>query len=512
MTNHSEVNLYQLFRDRFCAALSRDFLRLSNGQAYSFGLIDRLSAQCAGYLKQLGLHAGDRVLVQVDKSPMAVVLYLACLRLGLIYVPLNTAYTAKELGYFINDTQAKLLVCRPQSVPSLKPIIEAIPQMLLISLSHEPSKSQPNDLHQLIAANDAYDKITPCMIDDIAAMLYTSGTTGQPKAAMLSIKNLISNARSLSDYWEWETSDVLLHALPIFHIHGLFVALHIALLNASPVLFLERFEIEQIRSRLKQATVMMGVPTFYTRLLADDSFSATDCHHIRLFISGSAPLNEQTFLSFEERTRHRIVERYGMTETSIISSNPIQAERIAGTVGFALPDIKIRITDEDGQPLPTNQVGMIEVNGPNVFQGYWRKPEKTAEEFRPDGFFVTGDLGSIDQQGRIRIVGRSKDLIISGGYNIYPKEIEICIDQIAGVKESAVIGIPDDDYGEIAVAVVVSEQIDEIDESLILDTLKTHLARFKHPRKILFNQDLPRNAMGKVQKNILRQMYANTKT
>jgi malonyl-CoA/methylmalonyl-CoA synthetase len=363
------------------------------------------------------------------------------------------------------------------------------------------------DLMAVVEAQAASETVVEVGSHELAAILYTSGTTGRSKGAMLSHANLASNALVLFDFWHWQPNDVLLHALPIFHVHGLFVALHCALLGGSRVIFMPRYDVQTIMRKLPQSTVMMGVPTFYTRLLDRDDFGRDTCANMRLFISGSAPLLAETHREFEERTGHRILERYGMTETGMITSNPYDGERVAGTVGYALPGISARVADEHGKQLPRGEAGVLEITGPNVFSGYWQMPEKTAEEFRPDGWFITGDIAEMGDDGRVTIVGRAKDLIISGGFNVYPKEIESEIDELPGVKESAVIGVPHPDFGESVTAVVVPNGSSEITEEGIVAALSARLARFKQPKRVFIVDELPRNTMGKVQKNVLRDRH-----
>jgi len=498
------VNLYKIFYDRFLAHPNRPFLVLADGSHFSYGDIDQLSARFAAALKNTGVETGDRVVVQVDKSPAAVALYLACLRIAAVYVPLNTAYTADEVSYFLADASPVLFICCPETSDSLSVVASRAGVSALLTLG----SAQQGSLVELSDKLPPLAELTDRDINDVVAMLYTSGTTGRSKGAMLTLNNLASNAKMLHQYWGFRPGDVLLHALPIFHVHGLFVALHCAMLNASSVLFLPKFDIDELRKMLPEATVLMGVPTFYTRLLDCEDFGQKECENMRLFISGSAPLNEQTFIDFEQRTGLKILERYGMTETSMITSNPLDGERVAGTVGYALPGIEVRVADEVGQALPAGTVGSVELKGPNVFSGYWQMPEKTASEFHPDGFFITGDLGLLAEDGRLTLVGRSKDLIISGGYNIYPKEIEAVIDEVAGVLESAVIGIPHRDFGESVIAIIVAGKDNPASESSILEVTGAKLAGFKQPRRVVLVKELPRNAMGKVQKNILRQMYS----
>ena len=454
--------------------------------------------RAAAELAAIGAGAGDRVLVQLPKSSENLALYLACLKLGLVYVPLNTGYTAAELDYFVSDAEPVLYVGEQHRSDVVSATLQPRDAERLLVFSNGASTS--DDLAIPLTAVRA--------TDDLAAILYTSGTTGRSKGAMLSHGNLASNAHALSEEWGWQASDVLLNALPIFHVHGLFIASHCALLNATPMIFLEKFDASEVMARLPDATVMMGVPTFYTRLLGQSELTPDRVAHMRVFICGSAPLTEQTFEEWEQRTGHRILERYGMSETIINTSNPLQGERVAGTVGFALPGQQVRVADEAGVPVPTGEVGMIEVAGPNVFQGYWRMPEKTAEEIRGDGFFITGDLGVQAADGRLSIVGRSKDLVISGGYNVYPKEVEVALDDMAQVAESAVIGVPHPDFGEAVVAVIVPAA-GEVTQAQVDAALGHQLARFKQPKRVMNVTELPRNTMGKVQKNLLREQYAD---
>lgn len=498
------MNLYKILSGRFVADLSQPFLVLADGSNHSYGDIDHLSATFSATLLELGVKTGDRVVVQVHKTPAAVALYLACLRTGAVYVPLNTAYTGAEVSYFLADAAPALFICCPESAGQLTSVASqaGVPLTLTLGDSHEGSfADRARNCPPLFELADRDP-------DDVVAMLYTSGTTGRSKGAMLTLENLASNAITLHEIWGFRPGDVLLHALPIFHVHGLFVALHCAMLNASSVIFLPTFDVGQVRAMLPDATVMMGVPTFYTRLLDCEDFDREQCRHVRLFISGSAPLSEQTFEAFEKRAGHKILERYGMTETSMITSNPLDGERIAGTVGYAIPGVEIRVADEAGNALPPGEIGTVELKGPNVFSGYWQMQEKTAQAFQDDGFFITGDLGSLCHDGRLSLVGRSRDLIISGGYNIYPKEIEAIIDDVPGVLESAVIGVPHREYGESVMAVVVVSEDKPASESSILAVTNAQLARFKQPRQLIMVDELPRNTMGKVQKNILREQYA----
>jgi len=500
MNNNS--NLYLLFSEAISASDDIDFLHVPHGPSLKYRDTDEASGRFHSTLASLGVTKGDRVVVQVGKSIESVLLYLACLRIGAIYIPLNTAYTPAEVSYFIDDAEPRVFICDPLAHTSLGSVLhEKVAHILTLSANGTGS------LVDLYNEKDAVNDIVDCSAEDLAAILYTSGTTGRSKGAMLSHSNLSSNAQVLHQYWQFQHGDILLHALPIFHVHGLFVALHCALLNGSTIYFLPHFDADTVLQQLPTSTVMMGVPTFYTRLLDRPDFTRDLCDNMRLFISGSAPLLAETHVEFEQRTGHRILERYGMTETGMITSNPYDGERIAGTVGYALPGESVRIADDEGNEIARGETGVLEVKGPNVFQGYWRMPEKTRDEFREDGWFITGDLATMSDDGRVTIVGREKDLIISGGYNIYPKEIELAIDECDGVKESAVIGTPHADFGEGVVAVVVTEDGVEIDESDILETLSGQLARFKQPKRIFFVDELPRNTMGKVQKNTLREDY-----
>ena len=473
-------------------------LILSGQDDWSYAELLLQTNRAAAELAAIGAGAGDRVLVQLPKSSENLALYLACLKLGLVYVPLNTGYTAAELDYFVSDAEPVLYVGEQHRSDVVSATLQPRDAERLLVFSNGTSTN--DDLSIPLTAVRA--------TDDLAAILYTSGTTGRSKGAMLSHGNLASNAHALSEEWGWQASDVLLNALPIFHVHGLFIASHCALLNATPMIFLEKFDASEVMARLPDATVMMGVPTFYTRLLGRSELTPDRVAHMRVFICGSAPLTEQTFEEWEQRTGHRILERYGMSETIINTSNPLQGERVAGTVGFALLGQQVRVADETGVPVPTGEVGMIEVAGPNVFQGYWRMPEKTAEEIRGDGFFITGDLGVQAADGRLSIVGRSKDLVISGGYNVYPKEVEVALDGMAQVAESAVIGVPHPDFGEAVVAVIVPAA-GEVTQAQVDAALGHQLARFKQPKRVMNVTELPRNTMGKVQKNLLREQYAD---
>ncbi|AVO39159.1 malonate--CoA ligase [Pukyongiella litopenaei] len=483
----------------------RVFLHLPDGESLTYGAFVALSARLAHALTGCGLRAGDRVAMQVDKSPQALAVVAACAQAGLVFLPLNTAYTAGEVAYFVENSGAGLFICPSASRAAMAPMAARCGARL--------ETLDADGTGSLMALADGCPAVFPTVDrggDDLAAFLYTSGTTGRSKGAMLTQANLLSNAETLVDYWRFSADDVLLHALPIFHTHGLFVATNITLLAGGSMIFLPKFDPDAVIEALPLATSMMGVPTFYTRLLDDPRLTRDLAAHMRLFVSGSAPLLAETHERFEARTGHRILERYGMTETNMNTSNPYEGDRRAGTVGFPLPGIDLKITDPDsGATLPHGEIGQIEVRGPNVFKGYWQMPDKTAAELRADGFFITGDLGRIDGDGYVHIVGRNKDLIISGGYNIYPKEIELLLDDRPGVLESAVIGVPHPDFGETPVGLLVAEPGATPDLDAIAASLAETLAGFKRPRKLIVVGELPRNTMGKVQKNILRDRYAD---
>ncbi|MCX2725706.1 malonate--CoA ligase [Roseibium salinum] len=492
--------------DRFFgkhAGKDTPFLHLPDGTILTHADFLRTAARIAHVLTGGGLQPGDRLAAQVQKSPTALALYAACVQAGIVFLPLNTAYTVDELSYFIENSGAKTVICDAGSQALLAPVA-ARSGARLETLNADGSGTL-SDLADVMPA--IYPTVERTE-DDLAAFLYTSGTTGRSKGAMLTQGNLLSNAVTLAAHWHFTPRDVLLHALPIFHTHGLFVATNVTLAAGSSMIFLPRFDQDAMIDWMPRATTMMGVPTFYTRLLQDPRFTRELTSHMRLFISGSAPLLADTHREFEERTGHRILERYGMTETNMNTSNPYDGERRAGTVGFPLPGVELKITDPDtGTTLPDGTVGQIEVRGPNVFKGYWQMPDKTAAELREDGFFITGDLGKIDEDGYVHIVGRNKDLIISGGYNIYPKEIELVLDAQPGVSESAVIGVPHADFGETVLGVLVPDPDVDPDLEAILKAAGSSLARFKHPRKLVLVDSLPRNTMGKVQKNVLRERY-----
>ena len=476
-----------------------------NGSQLSYREFLDIVARFANTLVACAVKPGDRVVLQVPKSAEALAVYAACVQSGSVMVPLNTGYTADEVDYFVGDAKPKLVIFDPKNKEGLESICEKHSAQLE-TLDAVGEGSFANLAAQQLKAFQTVER----SIDDLAAFLYTSGTTGRSKGAMLTQGNLLSNAKALVETWRFTSSDVLFHALPIFHTHGLFVASNVTFLAGSSMIFMPSFKVHQAMEHLPGATTMMGVPTFYTRLLDDARFNRELVQHMRLFISGSAPLLAETHVAFEERTGHRILERYGMTETNMITSNPYDAERRAGTVGHPLPGVEVRITNQKtAVPIPAGEIGMIEVKGPNVFTGYWNMPEKTAEEFREDGFFITGDLGQLDEAGYVQIVGRSKDLIISGGYNIYPKEIELLLDEQEGVLESAVVGVPHPDFGEGVVGVLVAKPGVTLDTEAISAAIHSKIARFKQPKQLFVLPELPRNTMGKVQKNVLRDQYAD---
>jgi len=483
------------------------FIELADGTRWNYGDILSETARVANALVSLGIQPGDRIAAQVDKSVSAIALYLGTIRAGAVFLPLNTAYTAPEVEYFINDAEPALLVCRPAAETALRPIAASAATRLETLDSSGNAGSWSELVNRCAGEFDSVARDS----HDLAGILYTSGTTGRAKGAMITHLNLATNALTLADIWRFTSDDVLLHALPIFHTHGLFVAINTTLIAGGSLLFLPRFDADEVVSVMPRASVMMGVPTFYTRLLDNSSFTAEQAQGMRLFVSGSAPLLEETHIAFHARTGKAILERYGMTETNMNTSNPYAGNRRAGTVGLPLPGVDIRITDpESAVELPNGEIGMLEVKGPNIFKGYWRMPEKTAEEFRKGGFFITGDLAMIDDQGYVVIVGRDKDLIISGGYNVYPKEVELEIDALPGIVESAVIGLPHNDFGEAVTAVVVARQDNAINQQDIMVEISKRLAGYKQPRRIFFADHLPRNSMGKVQKNLLRDEYKDT--
>jgi len=505
------ANLFAALRQGFPADLQAVAVETDTGLFYTWQDLDEATAMVANMLESLSLPAGARIAAQVEKSVEALVLYLATLRAGLVYLPLNTAYQKAEMEYFIGDAQPAVVVCTGRNFGWISKMAFLAGTSYVFTLNDDRTGS----LLDRAAQFGRQHTVAPRAADDLAAIIYTSGTTGRSKGAMLSHGNLLSNAQVLQKAWGWRTAeqggDVLIHALPIFHVHGLFVAIHGALLNGSKMVWLHKFDPKTALAYFPQATVFMGVPTLYVRLLGEAALSRDAVRNMRLFISGSAPLLIETFTEWERRTGHTILERYGMSETIMLTSNPYfaaEGARVGGTVGPALPGVQLRVLGDDGQPVATAEVGNIQVKGAGVFKGYWNMPEKTAEEFTADGFFKTGDVGRVDAQGYVTIVGRSKDLIISGGYNVYPAEIEGYINDMPGVAESAVVGVPDADFGEVGVAVVIAKPGAQLQPAAILAALKATLANFKVPKRCEVVHELPRNAMGKVQKNVLRQHYA----
>ena len=512
----SNQNLFVALRNAFPADLDSTAVETDDGLVYSWRDLDRATAMVANLLQSLDIPKSKdgvppRVAVQVEKSVEAMVLYLATLRAGFVFLPLNTAYQSGEIEYFIGNAAPAVVVCSGKNFPWVSPIAFKAGTRHVFTLNDDRSGSL------LERAAHHSDVQTPAVrrADDLAAILYTSGTTGRSKGAMLSHGNLLSNAVMLKDYWGWEKGDVLIHALPIFHVHGLFVAIHGALLNGSKMLWHGKFDPKKVIADMPRATVFMGVPTLYVRMLAEPSLTKEQAAHMRLFISGSAPLLIETFNDWRQRTGQTILERYGMSETIMLTSNPYradprygdQSERRGGTVGFPLPGVSVRVRGDDGADLPAGEIGAIQVAGPNVFGGYWQMPEKTTEEFTADGFFKTGDVGKQDARGYVTIVGRSKDLIISGGYNVYPAEIESVLNEMPGVQESAIVGVPHPDFGEVGVAVVTPKPGAQLDGDALVAALKSQLANFKIPKRCFIEAELPRNTMGKVQKNLLRERY-----
>ena len=508
------ANLYVILRQGFPANPDAIAIETDNGLCYSWLDIERGSAMLANWLDSLDLPPGSRIAAHVDKSVEALLLYLATLRAGHVFLPLNPAYQSTELSYFVGNAEPAVVVCTPPNFGWVSKLAFQQGTRYVMTLDDQRGGSL------LERAAHHSDQHTPVLrqAEDMAAILYTSGTTGRSKGAVLSHANLASNALMLKDYWGWTAGDVLLHALPIFHVHGLFIAIHAALLNGSTMLWHSKFEPQRVLADLPRASVFMGVPTFYTRLLQQDGLTPQLCAQMRLFISGSAPMLIDTFKQWHEHTGHTVLERYGMSETLMLTSNPYkadvryqgQAERVGGSVGFALPGVELRICNAQGERAGLHKVGSIQVKGPSVFGGYWRMPEKTAQEFTADGFFITGDMGTLDERGYVRIVGRDKDLIISGGLNVYPAEIEDVLNNLPGVLESAVVGMPHPDFGEVGCAFVLAKPGAVLDPSALLVALKAQLAGFKVPKLCKLLEELPRNAMGKVQKNVLRQQLAET--
>jgi malonyl-CoA/methylmalonyl-CoA synthetase len=499
-------NLFAALRAAFPQDLDGIAVETDTGLAYSWRDLERGTAMIANLLASLGIEPGARIAVQVEKSVEAMMLYLATLRAGYVFLPLNTAYQKAEIEYFVGNAEPAVVVCSPANFGWVSKIAFQAGTQHVFTLGEDRNGSlleraaRQSDRHVPVVRDE----------DDLAAILYTSGTTGRSKGAMLTHGNLLSNAEVLKTCWGWREGDVLIHALPIFHVHGLFVAIHGALLNGSKMIWLGRFDPKKVIERMPDATVFMGVPTLYVRMLAESRLNQVAARNMRLFISGSAPLLLETFNEWKERTGHTILERYGMSETIMLTSNPYDqkdGERRGGTVGFPLPGVGVRVRDEQGQEVPAGEIGGIQVQGPNVFKGYWRMPEKTQEEFTADGWFKTGDVGKIDERGYVTIVGRSKDLIISGGYNVYPAEIEGYLNDMPGVAESAVVGVPHPDFGEVGVAIVIPRAGAQVDGEQLISTLKSQLANFKIPKRCFVVQELPRNTMGKVQKNLLREAH-----
>ena len=495
-------NLYTSYREGFKNNLEGHFLYDDKGTNITYRELDSETAKLANGLKGLGLSEGDRVTVQVDKCVEMVYIYLACIRSNIIFHPLNPAYKETELSYFLDDAKPRLFISNEETVESVKYL------NLEHNIDHLFTLNNDGTGDFFTIYSDESDFLTvDCSEDDIAALLYSSGTTGKPKGIMLSHGNISSNAKSLVKTWDFQESDCLLHALPIYHVHGLFVALGCVLMTGSKLKWLESFDVDAVLKSIPNCTVMMGVPTYYTRLLKSDALDSELTKQMRLFISGSAPLLQETFNEFKQRTKHLILERYGMTETNMNTSNPLKGDRKPGTVGLPLDDVQVIVVDEKNNALPQGEIGNIQVKGPNVFKGYWQMPEKTTEDFTEEGFFNTGDKGLIDEDGYVCIIGRSKDMIISGGLNVYPKEIEVLIDKVEGVLESAVVGLSDADLGERVVAIIVPKEGSEIDAIEVISLIKEKLAGFKVPKEVKFIDQLPRNAMGKVQKNILRETF-----
>ena len=511
----SSQNLFSALRAAFPADLDQTAVEAASAAGapllYTWRDLDRASARIANLLASLKLPEGSRIAVQVEKSVEAMLLYLATLRAGYVFLPLNTAYQSAEIEYFIGNAEPAVVVCTPGNFGWVSKIAFTAGTQHVFTLGDDRTGSL---LERAAHFGDEH-RAVPRKADDLAAILYTSGTTGRSKGAMLTHGNLLSNAQVLKDYWGWKPGDVLIHALPIFHVHGLFVAIHGALINGSKMIWMAKFDPKAVIAAMPRATVFMGVPTLYVRMLAEPALTKAAASHMRLFIAGSAPLLIETFKEWQDRTGHTILERYGMSETIMLTSNPYAAdarhggqdERRGSTVGFPLPGVGLRVVDDAGKPVPVGEIGNIQVKGPNVFKGYWRMPEKTKEEFSADDWFKTGDVGKVDERGYVSIVGRSKDLIISGGYNVYPAEIEGYINEMPGVAESAVVGVPHPDFGEVGVVVVIPKPGAKVDGDAVIASLKSQLANFKIPKRCFVTTELPRNTMGKVQKNLLRDQY-----
>ena len=504
MAHQPPGNLFDIFRGRFPPDLGVAFITLRDGRTFTYGDLDAISARYANFLVSLGIGPGDRVLAQVEKSPEAVFLYLGCLRAGAVFLPLNTAYRSDEIDYFLSDAAPSVVIGDPGAVPTLEVLCatRGVPHLLSLDATGNGTFTRRS------AGLATTFAPTPRAHTDLAAILYSSGTTGRAKGVMLTHGNFAANAQALHQLWRFGPDDVLLHALPIFHTHGLFVAINTVLMNGTGMIFHPRFHAEDVIADMGRATVFMGVPTYYVRLAASPALTKDTTKTMRLFLCGSAPLLDETFRNFEAHTGKQIVERYGMTETGIITSADAEKLRCAGSVGWPLPSITLRIADGLNQPLPQGQTGEIQISGPNIFAGYWQKPDKTADELTPDGFFKTGDLAYLDADGMVNIVGRAKDMMISGGFNVYPREIEAAIDALPGVAESAVIGMPHPDFGEAGLAIItMGVGAQTLSASAVRAMLKEGLANYKVPKVILFADNLPRNAMGKVQKNLLRANY-----
>ena len=498
-----DFNLYSHFHRQFIRHADDELLCSGQDRSYRYADIDKRSAQLARYLTELGASPGDRISVQVEKSPESLCLYLACLRAGLVFHPLNMGYKSGELEYFLGNAEPTVVICDALNEYTIRPIASAAGIEHVLTLNADGGGSLSDNASLLPTEFATLHRDA----DDLAALLYSSGTTGVPKGIMLTHRNLLRNTEALVEAWGFTATDRLLHALPIFHVHGLFVAIGCVLLSGSSMRWLPAYDAKQVIRYLPECTVLMGVPTYYTRLLAEDAFTARVAENIRLFVSGSAPLLEETFVEFEERTGQRILERYGMTETNMNTSNPLHGSRKPGTVGPPLPGVEVRICDDEGSVVEMGQIGNLQVRGANVFAGYWKMPDKTVQDFTSDGFFNTGDKGQIDNDGYVSIVGRAKDVVITGGLNVYPKEVELFIDDLPGVKESAVFGVAHADFGEAVVAAVVQVEGGQLIEGDIIDTAKEQLANFKVPKRVVFIDELPRNSMAKVQKNVLRETY-----
>jgi malonyl-CoA/methylmalonyl-CoA synthetase len=495
------MNAYRHFADRFLCAPKRTFLEDDGGATTTYADLEQATARIAGLLAKLGLSRGARVAAQIDKSPQGVFLYLGVLRAGLCFLPLNTAYQETELAYFLRNAEPELVICRPDAAALFERLGQASKLRRVLTLDARGEGTLTEELKNIAPAVG----IPTTSIDDPAVLIYTSGTTGRANGAVLTHGNLTSNADVLRDAWRITADDVLIHALPMFHVHGLFVALHPLLSAGARLLFHRKFDPKQVLAALPRATLLMGVPTFYTRLLAESDLSRERCAKMRLFVSGSAPLLDATFHAFAERTGQAILERYGMSEAGMITSNPYEGERRAGTVGNPLPGVSLRVVGEDGRELPRGQAGGIEIRGPNVFAGYLGMPDQTRHDFTADGYFKTGDVGILSDDAYVSIVGRSKDIVITGGYNVYPKEIELVLDAFPEVEESAVVGLPHDDLGESVTAVLVLRSGGALTEMEAIARLKSTIASYKVPRRVHFVQELPRNAMGKVEKKRLRE-------